>query len=802
MEKWKEFKEELREKILIFDGGMGTLLQAKSLLEKGKIPELINLEKPEAIYEIHRNYIRAGSQIIETNTFGANPIKLSEYGLEKKVKEIISSALKQAKFASRGRVYVAGSIGPTGKFLQPLGNLTFEEAVENYSITAEVFLNEGVDLFNLETFMDTKELRAAVVAIRKLSEDVPVIAMMTFQENLRTVLGTSPESAGVLLQALPVDVIGANCSLGPDGIYEVLRRMTPYTNKPLIFQPNAGLPLIQAGRTIYPAQPQDLAKYVDDCVALGTRIFAGCCGTGPEHISALKEAVKNVSIKLNDRTSKTSYRTALSSRTKVVEYGRDRCIIIGERINPAGRKKLQELLKKGNLTPVREEARAQKDAGAEVIDINVSVPDVDEAELMRKSVMEAELAVDLPLCIDSSDVRCLEEGIKNYAGKPLLNSATCEAEKLKKVINIAKLYGAGLVILPIDEKGIPPGVDGRVKIARRAINYLKKQNFPLPEVFFDALVLTVSSDTRNPSITLKTLEEYRKMGVFSIAGLSNVSFGLPEREIINKAFLSMAMEKGLNAVILNPLDENLMKAYYAVNLLLGRDEGASNFLKKMKPEKKFEGVQKAEQPHEHLKISIINGDKEQTEALTKKLLENGWDPLKISNEVLIPALEVVGEKFASSEFFLPQVILSAEAVKCAFNILRPFIKKENKKIGKKILFATVEGDVHDIGKNIVITLLESHGFDVIDLGKNVKTDEIIRKAEELKPDIIALSALMTTTMPAMKRVIEKLNEKKIDIPVAVGGACVTKEYAQKIGAKVYAEDALRAVEEFKKFFGL
>ncbi len=799
-------REALQERVLVFDGAMGTLLQARGVLSPGSPPELVNVKHPDVIREIHEGYVSAGSDIIETNTFGANRIKLAEFKLENQLAEIISAAVREAKKAARGRALVAGSMGPTGLFVEPVGDLSFDDAVEIFTEVAEIFLNEGVDLFNIETMMDVKELRAAVVAIRQLSRDIPVFAMMTFQEDMRTVLGTTPEAAGVLLNALPVDVIGANCSLGPDGILEALIRMAPYTSKPLIFQPNAGLPVVKNGVTVYPAEPRELSSYVEQAVVAGARVIAGCCGTTPEHVKALRSAADSLVYNLEDRAQRLRYLHALSSRTNIREYGK-KLMLIGERLNPTGKKHLIEALRAGDISVVREEARKQTEAGAHVLDVNVSIPGADEVQLMKKVVHAVNVTSPLPLSLDSSSVKGLEAGVKSVDGKPLLNSTTCEEEKFIQIIELAKLYGAAVVVLPLSGAGVPRKAGERLKLAEWAVEKARGLNFPLSEMFFDPIVLTVSSDAAAPAETLKTLRGYKQKSLYTIMGLSNVSFGLPARRVINAAFLAMAGWEGVDAVILNPLDKDIMDTLSAVQLLTGKDRGAKAYIERMAG-KEGSSATPVETPaeelslEERLKQAVIQGEKEAAVQLTRDMLEGGVDPLVIGNEHLVSALAVVGKKFAAQEFFLPQVMQSAEAVKAAFEVLRPALKRSRRKAGRKIVFATVEGDVHDIGKNIVITLLEANGFDVVDLGKNVKTEEIVRAVERERPDAVALSALMTTTMGAMKKVIEELRKKGLDIPVAVGGACVTPEFAREIGASMYAADALEAVKVFKEHLGV
>jgi len=785
----RNFREEIKNSILILDGAMGTSLY-KMGLSPDKPPEFANLKHPEWVYEIHKGYVSTGADIIVTNTFGANPFKMKEHSLDRFLKEIIVEGVKIAKDASNGRCFISTSIGPTGKFLEPVGDLSFDSAVSIFREIAEIAIDAGTDLFSLETFIDIRELKSAVLGIREVSSDIPIIAMMTFDRSLKTVLGTPPEVAGIVLESLPVDVIGVNCGLGPDGIYEALRRMSPYTDKPLISQPNAGIPVVKDGITIYPAMPEDFSKLIEKKIKIGVTIFGGCCGTGPEHIEELKKSLKGKKPNLEKR--KASKKIYLASRTSFIAIGEGEWVrLIGERINPSRRKKLTEELKNNKFSVLREEAIQQAGSGAEIIDVNVGIPGADEKELMRRAVMEVNLTVQVPVSIDSPSPEVIEEGLKVVDGKPLINSTSADEWKMRKVFSLAKKYGGAVVALTMDENGIPEKSEERVKLAKRITGLAKEY---MVEVLIDPIVLPIGSNPEAGVLTLETIKRIKdETGGPVIIGLSNISFGMPEREIINSAFLSMCVLNGADAIIGNPLSEILMKTLKLSEMLTGRakPEEAIKWFKK-------EVIDEAKNGIDLIKKAIMRGDIENVEKYVKEALKDGYSPVDLNNMGIVPALKELGVLFEKGDIFLPQLMRSAETAKKAFETLKiHFEKKEEKKA--RILFATVEGDIHDIGKNIVITLLEADGFEVIDLGKNVKTEEILKAVEKTSPDFVALSCLMTTTLPFMRKSVQAIKEKFGSIPVAVGGAVLTRKLAEEMGADIYGEDAVSAVKIFNEF---
>ena len=810
-----KFLERLESEILVLDGATGTMLQKKGM-KPGSCPEELNLSNPAMIGEVHREYVEAGVNIITSNTFGGNRIKLLEYGLEGRLAEINTVAVKIAKEAagsagSRGKkCLVMSTIGPTGKFLKPIGDLNFDDAYNIFKEQITACVKAGADIIGFETFSDIKEIRAGLIAARDVSPDIPILAMMTFQpirqahdvNDMRTVVGTDPETACVVLNALGADLVGGNCSLGPEGLIEIFRRMNRISRKPLVFQPNAGMPELCNGVTCYPSSPETMAEYAVKFAKEGVNIIGGCCGTTPEHLKAIVKAVKR--IKPRKRVI-PSY-TAVSSRTKSVFFGYGKPPVrIGERINPTGKKLLSAELKDGNVSIIRDEAKRQADAGADILDVNVGAPGADEIKMMEKGVFTVQDAVHLPLMLDSNNPSVLEAGLKASDGKVIINSVNGEEKSLKTILPLAKRYGAAVLGLALDEKGIPKSAVGRFKIADRILKRAVKLGIPKEDVLIDCLTLTVSAEPTQALETLKALKMIKdKLGLSTILGVSNVSFGLPSRPIINSAFLTMALESGLDASIINPMDSRMMEAFDASAVLIGKDIRADRYIKRyaQKTEEQpllippllrgIEGVV------DRLKRAIIEGDKEKIVALVDESLKEGMKPMDVSSNALIPGLEEVGRRFEKGVYFLPQIILSAETMQSAFGRLKlEFKKTEFTSLGK-VVMATVQGDIHDIGKNIVCTLLQNYGFEVIDLGKNVPAKKILDEAVKGGADIVGLSALMTTTMVEMENVIKLFRSEGIEVPIMVGGAVLTRKYAEEIGADEYAKDEMEAVAKAKE----
>ncbi len=800
------FRQELKKHILILDGAMGTQLQEKGILKTGDCPDYLNITHKREIQDIHKSYLDAGADIIVTNTFGANRIKLAEFGLGDKVYEINFKAVELAKEVIGDKGFVSLSIGPTGKFIEPVGDADFEDIKNIFKEQTRGAIDAGVDLFSLETFMDIKEVKAAVVGIRELT-DKPIIAMMTFAEDGRSILGTSPEVFAKTMEVMDVDVIGANCSVGPDKLNEFVKKMASVSEKPLIIQPNAGIPRLVDGKTIFPTGAEEFAKYADEFREYAS-IIAGCCGTSPEHIRLL--ALKAKGLKVRKRSIPRA--TTLTSRSELVNIGYGRPVIfIGERLNPTGKKKLKEQLKDGKTGLYRKEAIKQTEHGAKVLDINVGVPMINEALMMKRCVLAVQSVVQSPLVIDSSNYEALEAGLKAADGKVLINSVNGSKDSMDMVFPLAKKYGAAVLALLLDEEGIPETAEDRIKILDRIINEAKAYGIKQENIIADSLALTVGSDKKRALETLRTIKAVKdKYGISTTLGLSNVSFGLPNRMLINSAFLSMAIYNGLDSAIMNPYDNLLWQIKYASDLIVDRDKDASIYISNASDISIDSAITAKERTiinsgfesgslEDRLFMCVVEGNEEDIILLTNEALKSK-EPLAISNNILIPALQVVGDLYDKGIYFLPQMIKSANAMKHAFNILKEAIKKSavEQKKGKTIVMATVKGDIHDIGKNIVSLLLETNGFEVVDLGKNVDDETIIKAIEQTNANAVGLSALMTTTMINMKSVIDKIRKKGLNVKVMIGGAATTEEFAKKIGADLYAKDAIEAVKVAKK----
>lgn len=803
----KPFLEAIKEKVLILDGAMGTMLQERGLMP-GQSPEELNLTMPEVVASVHRDYINAGADIIITNTFGGTHFKLSHYGLEGRLAEINARAVEIARKEADGKAYVGASMGPTGQFVEPLGEVSFDEMKAAFREQASALISAGADLISLETFLDIKECRAAVIAIREISASIPVIAMLTFDDNGRSVLGTPPESAAITLTAAGANIVGSNCGLGVDGIYDILCRMRSVTPLPLISQANAGLPQLVGDRTIFPGTPQEMTAYHDRMIAMGVRVIGGCCGTTPEHIRAMKLALTGVSQGWN-APGEGRGATLLASRSGWVSVGGGALTaIIGERINPTGKKLYSQELQEGKVAYIRREALEQVQAGATLLDVNVGAPGIDEVPAMERAVFCVSGVAAAPLVLDSSSPAALEAGLKAADGKVLINSVSGEPKSLKKVLPLAKKYGAAVIGLALDKKGIPDTAEGRLAIARRIRNAARRLGIPDSDIIIDCLTLTVSAEQKRAAETLRAIRMVkRKLGLSTVLGVSNISFGLPQRPLISSAFFAMAMEAGLDAAIINPKDKPMMDAWRSAMVLLNRDHQATAYIEAYRGEQPSATVAASVSDlpktiRERLSQAIIGGDRDGIVALVEDALKEGLKPLQISNEGFLPGLEEVGRRFEKNIFFLPQVMQSADTMQAGFARLKQEMHGQRFESMGRILMATVEGDIHDIGKNIVCTLLENHGFEVFDIGKNVSAATIIAKAKEHAVDAVGLSALMTTTMSEMDNVIKKLKVAGIKTFTMVGGAVVTQEYADRIGADLYARDAMEAVAKIKRLLGV
>jgi 5-methyltetrahydrofolate--homocysteine methyltransferase len=800
------FLEAISKRVLVLDGAMGTMLQERGL-KPGQSPEELNLTLPDVVAGVHRAYLEAGADIIVTNTFGGNREKLSHYGLEGRLREINQAGVAIARSAVGESAYVAASIGPTGKFVEPVGDLSFDAMAAIFREQSEALINAGADLITLETFLDIKEIRAAVIAIREVSPTIPIIAMLTFDDNGRSVLGTPPEAAAITLEAVGADIVGSNCGLGVDGIYQILQSMRRVTGLPLISQANAGLPVLKDGRTIFPGTPEEMTAYHDRLLELGVRIIGGCCGTTPDHIRAMRDALAGKQAPFSPTPPEPGV-TWLSSRSGIAAVGGSHpAAIIGERINPTGKKAFAAELREGKITYIRREATEQVTAGATLLDVNVGTHGIDEPATMEQAVFCVTGAITVPLVLDSSNPAALERGLKAVDGKPLVNSVSGEEKSLLRVLPLVKKYGAAVIGLTLDEEGIPGTAAGRTAIAATILEAAQKVGIPSHDIVIDCLTLTVSAEQKQAVETLAAIRMVKEsLSLNTVLGVSNISFGLPSRPLISSTFLAMALQAGLDAAIINPKEDAMMDAWRAAMVLLQKDPRAAQYIEAYRGKPAMD-ASTAQAPGTPLDIrgllsrAIMDGDKEIVRDLVEQGLREGLTPLQISNEGLLPGLEEVGRRFSKNQVFLPQVMLSAETMQTAFSRLKEEMSQSPLSSEGKILMATVEGDIHDIGKNIVCTLLENHGFEVIDLGKNVPAERIIREARERKVDAVGLSALMTTTMSEMENVIRKLHEEGVKTFTMVGGAVVTEDYAREIGADLYARDAMEAVAKIKKLLG-
>ncbi len=786
----------LNEKFVVLDGATGTFLQ-KEGMPAGVCPELWAIENPDVTKKVHKSYVDAGSDIIYTCTFGANKIKLKTYELEKQTEEINFKLIKLAKESAGTKSLVAGSIGPTGKFIEPVGDLSFDEAKDVFAEQVGAMAEAGADLLVIETMMDIQEARAALIAAKEICA-LPVIVSMTYAEDNRTLTGTDPLSALITLQSLGADVVGTNCGFGPDKMIQIIKMMAPYAQVPLMAKPNAGLPVLKNGETVYNMSPCEFGKYVEDFIKCGIRLMGGCCGTSPDYVTMVHKHFKG---KIPDKFTAMENTEGVSSRSKTVFFDNGKpAIIIGERINPTGKKVLSEELRNGKMTELKRLAGDQVNAGADILDVNVGVPSIDEKKTMREAIFSLSGFTDLPLCIDSSNPDVIEEALKHYPGRALVNSLSAESEKSNKLIPILKKYGAMFVFLPIDDSGVPEKSEQRIKIIEETFAILKSNGISVKRAVVDGLTMTVSSMPEAPKETLKTIQYCTENGLLTTAGLSNVSFGLPDRKWVNNAFLAMAMSNGLSCAILNPCDEQTLNIFSASCVLAGRDKNALSYIKRFQQtagEKKE--LHKAEPIKLDCRQALIQGDKDSLIVLLEEELKAGKNPLPIINEVLVPAMQEVGIKFNKKEYFLPQLMLSAEAMQEAFAYLKPHLSKDSSHNIGRMIIATVKGDIHDIGKNMVALMLRNHGIEVIDLGKDVSSETILATAMKENIKVIGLSALMTTTMVEMENVIRDARSAGMDIKFMVGGAVITADYAKKIGADGYAKDSVEAVDIVKSF---
>ena len=778
-------REEIGKRILFFDGGMGTLLQEQGL-QAGELPETWNLKNPEPIIQIHKAYLAAGADIILANTFGANRFKYGE-DLEKIVTAGVANA-KKAVAESGKKAYVALDIGSTGKLLKPMGTLDFEEAVGVFAEIIRVGEKAGADLILIETMSDTYELKAAVLAAKENST-LPIMATVIFDESKKMLTGASPQVVVSLLEGLGVDALGINCGLGPKQMKEIVKELLKYASIPVIVNPNAGLPRSENGKTVFDVGAEEFAEDMEEIVTMGAWFAGGCCGTTPAHIQAMVEKCKEITpvpIAPKNYTFVTSYSTA-------VELG-GRPVIIGERINPTGKKKFKQALRDHNIDYILEEGVKQEDSGAHILDVNVGLPEIDEAAMMETIVYELQSIMPIPLQIDTTNMEAMERALRIYNGKPMINSVNGKAEIMEQVFPLVKKYGGVVVGLALDEDGIPDTTEGRLAIAEKIYQTGEKYGISRKDIVIDALVMTMSTNNESAKITLDTVKEITARGGKTVLGVSNISFGLPQRELINAAFFTMAMNNGLSAGIINPNAKAMRQAYDTFCVLGGYDAQCMNYIENYAVTDAPNAAAKPAAAKLNLTDSIIKGLKDQAYRATEEELKTK-EPMEIINGELVPALDVVGQGFEKGTMFLPQLLMSAEAAKAGFEAIRQYVQSHGEAQEKKatIVIATVKGDIHDIGKNIVKVLLENYGYEVIDLGKDVPPEKIVETVVDKHAPLVGLSALMTTTVVNMEESIKELHKEAPWCKIMVGGAVLTQEYADMIGADFYGKDAMQSV---------
>ena len=804
------FRELVKKGPVLLDGATGTNLQ-KAGMPVGVCPEQWILENSEVLIDLQKRYVEAGTDILFAPTFTASRIKLKEYGLEDHLEEMNRKFVALSKEAAKGtNALVAGDLTMTGEQLYPLGDLMFEDLVDVYKEQAKIIAEAGADLFVVETMMSLQECRAAVLAIREVC-DLPVMVSLTYNEDGRTLYGTDPVTAVVVMQSLGADAVGMNCSTGPEAMLEPIAKMAEYAAIPLLAKPNAGMPELIDGQTVFNVEPEEFAEVGKKLVEEGAAIIGGCCGTTPEHIRALKEAVKGIPVKAPLQTK----RRMLTSERKSVEITLDgRFMVIGERINPTGKKKLQAELKEGSLNLVRTMALEQEENGASILDINMGMNGIDEKEMMLRTIYEVTSTVDCPLCIDSSHVDIIEAALRIYPGRALINSISLEKEKFEKLLPIAKKYGAMFILLPLSDEGLPKDSAEKHGIIRTIMDEAVRIGMAKEDIIVDGLVATIGA---NPNAALECFETFsyckNELELPTACGLSNISFGLPERTYVNTAFLTMAIANGLTMAIANPSQELLMNAAFASDMLLNKKESDIRYIERMNfLSEKYAGMERVmvqktpagtsaaggetrkESTGSGVFQAVLKGNKEHVLEEVKKMLDGGAKPDEIINEHLIAAINEVGELFDKKKYFLPQLISSANTMKLAIEYLEPMLERSNTEAMATIVVATVEGDIHDIGKNLVVLMLKNYGYHVIDLGKDVPADVIVDTAMNEGAKVIGLSALMTTTMMRMKDVVELAKEKGCTAKIVIGGAAITESFSDEIGADGYSKDAAECVK--------
>lgn len=815
----EEFHSWVLREPVILDGATGTNLQ-KAGMPTGVCPEQWILEHKKVLFDLQRGYVEAGSNIVYAPTFSGNRIKLNEYGIGERIKEINQDLVRLSKEAVDGRALVAGNLTMTGEQLYPMGTMQIETLIDIYKEQAGYIIEAGADLFVVETMMSLAETRAAVIAIRELC-DLPVIASMTYNEDGRTLYGTDPVTATVVLQSLGADAIGVNCSTGPEQMIPIIKQMRKVSEIPLLAKPNAGLPELIEGETVYLMTPEEFALAGRELVLAGAHLVGGCCGTTPEHIKALADSLSDC----HSLPIEAKHEPMLTSERKTLKLGLDKpFMVIGERINPTGKKKLQEELREGRLDMVMDMAESQEESGAHILDINMGMNGIDEKKMLLEVVAQVAQSVNLPLCIDSSHVDVIEAALRQYPGRALINSISLESEKFEKLLPIAKKYGAMFILLPLSDEGLPKSLGEKKQIIHTILERALALGMSKEDIIVDGLVATVGAD---PSAAIETIETIRyckeELKLLTSCGLSNISFGLPKRITVNTAFLTMAIQSGLSMAIANPNQEMLMSAAAATDLLLHKEGADITYINRMNelleqeaamcsagllPEVKTgkpvvkAGAKANEENKPKVYQAVLKGNKDRIVDFAKEAVKEGTSPDEVINEMLIPAINDVGELFNQKKYFLPQLIASAEAMKLAIEYLEPLL--EQKGDGEQlptIVVATVEGDIHDIGKNLVVLMLKNYGYHVIDMGKDVPCEEIVAKAKEVHADFIGLSALMTTTMMRMQEVVDAVRAQELPIKVIIGGAVITQSFADEIGADGYSKDAAECVKLVQRLSG-
>ena len=796
-----DFRQFLKHNTVILDGGTGTLLQ-KAGLPLGELPERWNLTHADVVANIHREYYDAGSNLVCTNTFGANALKFSETELEAIIRAAIDNARKGAALSKGGQLkYVALDIGPCGKLLKPYGDLAFEDAGELFAKTVRLGEKHGADCILIETMGDSYETKAAVLAARENS-CLPVLVSCAYGADGKLMTGASPAAMVAMLEGLGVDAVGVNCSVGPKQMQEVVDELLKRASVPVLVKPNAGLPTVKDGQTVYDIDEKEFSELAAKFVEKGARLVGGCCGTTPEYIRKVAEAVANSKpAPVQEKTY-----TCVSSYTHAVDF--DKPILIGERINPTGKKRFKQALIEKDTAYILSEGIAQQEKGAHILDVNVGIPDIDEKTELPHYIEELQAVINLPLQIDTSDPIAMSRAMRLYNGKPLVNSVNGKKESMAQIFPLVKKYGGVVIALTLDEKGIPESAEERVAIAERIIAEAAKYGVSQKDIIVDPLAMTISADKNAAKVTLQALKLLCERGIKTSLGVSNVSFGLPCRDTVNAAFFALALQNGLSAAIMNPNSVEMLKTYYAYNALQGLDENCAEYIRFASEVLPMVTIgapavtaaidKGAASP---LQAAIIKGLKEEAARLCEALLGQK-DTLTIVNEEIVPALDSIGQAYEEKRAFLPQLLISAEAAKSAFEKIKAHILAQGGRQTKKckIVLATVKGDIHDIGKNIVATLLENYGFDVLDLGRDVPPERVLEAAKETGAPIIGLSALMTTTVPSMSETIALVKKELPNVKIMVGGAVLTQEYADKIGADGYAKDGMGAVRYAEKVY--